>query len=263
MNLHIKDIDLFEHLKKATLFKTIIGSKMYGNDNQDSDTDYLYIYVPSIDERNTFKKSHHQLQYKDYNNKEDHIFVDIFTFIHNTIYGDSTISFEVINNDLIKDSPLNFLYEMRMAFHNYNILKSYNGLALRDAKHIIKNKQFYTKEHFQKRLSHVIRGHEFAEMILDNQFNTIFNKDLNEYDLYQDDKLTDYIENKLRPFRLKINELKDNKEIPKFMKVEEQKLLDIELTKLINSDQYINKSNWNMDLTIFYKANETPEIKYE
>ncbi len=267
MNIHFKDIELFEKLKKATLHKVVIGSLMYGTNHENSDVDYLYIYVPSISERNTFHPSHHQLQYKE--NGIDHNFVNIFTFLKNCLNGDSTINFEIINHESIKDSDIGFLWELRYAFYNYKILRSYNGLARRDLRELPK----YAEEDKNKKIAHVLRGHEFSKMIMDKNFTPIITGSLKEEitllkklsDWKERKEATDILKDKVEAYRKVISELYDSKifPLPSFMSVENQIKLDSYMNDLINSEIWKEKSNWNMDLKAFYEANENPEINYE
>lgn len=268
MNIHFKDIELFEKLKKATILKTIFGSKLYGIDDINSDIDYLYIYVPSISERNTFYPSHHHLQYKEKNNNIDHIFVNIFTFLKNCINGDSPIFFEIINHDSILNSPLNFLYDMRKSFYNYKIIRSYNGIAKRDIKELSKQISEHDKN---KKLAHVLRGHEFSKMIYNLDFNPIINSELKEEifkiknisDWKVRKEITEKLQLEVENFRKKLTDDYNNKfSLPKFMLVEDQIKLDVKLSELINSDIWKEKLNWYMDLKEFYIANENTEINY-
>ncbi len=267
MNIHFKDIELFEKLKKATLHKVVIGSTMYGTNDENSDIDYLYIYVPSISERNTFHPSHHQLQYKE--DGIDHNFVNIFTFLKNCLSGDSTINFEIINHESIKDSELSFLWDLRYAFYNYKILRSYNGLARRDLRELPK----YADEDRNKKIAHVLRGHEFSKMIMSKEFSPIITGSLKE-EIFNIKKLADWKERKdatdllkdiVEAYRKEISVLYDTKTfpLPMFMSVENQIVLDKHIHYLINSNLWNEKSNWYMDMNAFYEANENPEINYE
>ena len=82
MNIHIEDKELFEELKRISLFNIKIGSIMYGLGNKESDVDILYVYVPSEDEINSISSSFHQYQFKE--DGVDYMFCDIFTFIKNS-----------------------------------------------------------------------------------------------------------------------------------------------------------------------------------
>ena len=267
MNLHFKDIELFEKLKKATLHKALIGSHMYGTNDINSDYDYLYIYVPSLSERNSFYQSHHQLQYKE--NGIDHNFVNIFTFLKNCIIGDSTINFEVVQSQDIQNSDIGFLWDMREAFYNYKILRSYNGLCRRDLRELPKA----SEENKNKRIAHILRGHIFSKMILEKKFNPVISDDLkikiNEIKNFKDWKVrkdfTEILRNEVEEFRKYISVLYDTKDfsLPTFMSIENQIILDKQVNELIYSDVWKEKSKWIMDMNLFYEANENPEIRYE
>ncbi len=267
MNIHFKDIELFEKLKNATLHKVVIGSSMYGTNDVNSDVDYLYIYVPSISECNTFYPSHHQLQYKE--NGIDHNFVNIFTFFKNCLNGDSTINIEVISHDSIKNSYLSFLWDMRFAFYNYKIVRGFSGLCRRDLRELPK----YAENEKNKKIAHVLRGHEFCKMIMENRFNPIISDTLKD-SIVKIKSLSDWKERKdvcetlkadVEAYRKYISELYDTKNfpLPSFMSVENQIILDKHVNDLIASDIWKEKSNWKMDLKAFYEANENPEINYE
>lgn len=176
MNIHFEDKEVFEELKRISLFKTKMGSWMYGTNDEYSDTDFLYIYMPSEDEIVSMASNHHQFQYKE--NGVDHIFTDIFTFLKNSLSGDSTINFEIINHESLIDSKLSFIYDMRLAFHNYKIIRSYLGLARRDLKYISKGKDDRDKN---KKLNHVLRGYSFCLAILNKKFNTLIDKESKLY----------------------------------------------------------------------------------
>lgn len=267
MNLHFKDIELFEKLKKATLHTVLVGSHMYCTNDVNSDKDYLYIYVPSISERNTFYPSHHQLQYKE--DGIDHIFINIFSFLKNCLNGDSSINIEAIFHESMKDSSISFLWDMKEAFYNYKILRSYLGICNRDLKEISKQS---TEKNKSKKLAHVYRGLEFCKSILNMSFNPIVNKEIKE-------KIIDIknikewnirnvlileLKEEVETLRKKLNILHDNKELhfPLFMSIENQKKLDLNLNNLINSKLFLEKSSWYMDLSMFYYVNENPEINY-
>lgn len=169
MNIHFEDRILFEKLKSATIAKVLVGSHMYKSNNELSDTDYLYIYATSENELYSFIKTHHQLQYKEDN--IDYNFVSLHNFLYNTLKGDSTINFEVINSDSLIGTDLRFLNYNKDAFLTYTIIRSYLGLCRRDIKCFFSAKTDYDKE---KRLKHIVRGSIYARYMLDNNFE--FNK---------------------------------------------------------------------------------------
>lgn len=170
MNIHFTDKYTYDKLKESTIVSIVVGSKMYGLDNNKSDIDYLHIYATSDLELNNPFIVNHQLQYKD--DGVDHNFVSLHTFIRNICNGDSTINFEVIHSDEIKNSDISFLYEFKDAFYSYNVIKSYIGLIRRDYKFYGKGDK---KENKIKKLKHIIRGFIFVNSIIDGKFS-LFNQ---------------------------------------------------------------------------------------
>lgn len=170
MNIHFTNVELFNKLRAATLVCMEVGSPMYGLNIESgpnkSDIDYLYIYATSDRELSSMFRSHHQLQYKEAG--VDHNFVSLHTFLHNSLNGDSTINFEVINSGVLRGTCLGFLYDDRMAFHNYSVVRSYLGLCRRDMKHYHRCK---THRERVKRIVHIIRGCMFAEDIMNDRFD--------------------------------------------------------------------------------------------
>lgn len=166
MNIHFTDKELFEKLKQATLAKVRVGSHLYGTNNENSDEDFLYIYATSEAELQSFVWTNHQLQYKEAG--IDHNFVSAHTFIRNILNGDSTINFEVVQSDELKDTWLSFLHGLKDAFNTYTMIRSYNGFAKRDCKHFNKATNDYER---RKRLGHIIRGYVYADMLMNKTFD--------------------------------------------------------------------------------------------
>ena len=176
MNIHFTNEKLFDTLNDNTIVKIRVGSHMYGLDNKNSDIDYLSIYLENYDNRNSFMWEHHQLQYK--KNNIDFNFTTLQSFIRNALTGDSTINFEVLHSEDLKNSKLSWLYERRNDFRNYNIIKSYLGIAKRDHKFWIKdtnNFKNHTSE-TNKKLAHFVRGVIFAKNLFDNNFSLDLSK---------------------------------------------------------------------------------------
>ena len=273
MNIHFKDKTVFEELKRITLFSIKMGSYMYGTNDEHSDTDILHIYMPSEDEINSMASSHHQYQYKDVDTDTDHIFTDIFTFLKNSLSGDATINFEVINHESMKDSKLGFIYDMRYAFHNYKIMRSYLGLARRDLKHITKGK---TDRDKNKKLNHVERGFSFCLDIMGGIFDTKIDKDSDLYKKLLTNK--EIVDSRLR--HEKGNELKNqisstrdclnkwlddgNLRFPQYMKAEDMKKLDLDLKfKMRQWRKELGTSNYFEKLEDVIYDSIANGIKYE
>jgi predicted nucleotidyltransferase len=216
MNIHFTNKELFDDLQSRTFLKVEIGSSLYGLNNSSSDLDYLYIYQESQEELLSLNWTHHQFQFKE--NNIDHNFTGLRNFIRNILTGDSTINFEVLYSDEIKDSSLNWL--LKYKFDNYNIIKSYLGLAKRDIKYLRYNTSGFN--HFSaqdyKKATHFLRGVEFAKRLLNKEFHLdsshlILIKSGNEDNL-KNILLEKEIE--MNSLRLKLNELLNNNQIIKY-----------------------------------------------
>jgi len=176
MNIHFNCKKNKKSLDERTVYKVRVGSHMYGLDNSKSDIDYLSIYIKTDEESDSFLWEHHQLQYKE--NSIDYNYTDLQTFIRNILTGDSTINFEVLYATDLKSSELSWLAKYRFDFINYNVIKSYLGLAKRDLKiwkSTTKNGN-YSNAESDKKLSHFLRGVITARMLLDNKYTTNFKK---------------------------------------------------------------------------------------
>lgn len=170
MNIHFKDKTLFNKLKSATIVKVVVGSHLYGtnvvSDEYTSDTDFLYIYATSDSELKSFVQVNHQLQYKE--DGIDHNFVSLHSFIRNSLNGDSTINFEVIQSGILLNTPLSWLGEKNDFFKTYTIIRSYLGLSRRDIKHFGKYTEEYEK---RKKFGHIIRGYLYSKALIEHNFN--------------------------------------------------------------------------------------------
>ena len=268
MNIHIDDENRFELLRKATLFKAIIGSHMYGTSNEHSDQDILHIYALSKMEEKSFVKTHHQYQYK--KDGIDYLFVNIDAFLRNSLSGDSTINFEVIHSEEMKnDEVFSGLYDLRNSFCNYKIARSYLGLAKRDLAHMNNNKDDRSRN---KKLAHAHRGYLFAMMVQSStEFNPVLDKnslqEINE--IFQikhreeREGMRDHVKDNVATLTQILNKNKDKGEllIPKNMKPEDQLMLDNFVVELKGSEFY--KSRVQEDLLFYsvYEANEK-DINY-
>tara|TARA_R110000737_G_scaffold213289_4_gene230427 strand:- start:170 stop:1015 length:846 start_codon:yes stop_codon:yes gene_type:complete len=240
MNIHIEDEVLFEELKRISVFNIEIGSRMYGTNNEESDRDILYIYIPSQDEMNSISSSHHQYQFKE--NGIDHIFTDIFTFIKNTLNGDSTINFEVINSEKIEHSNLDWLVSYRDYFRNYKILRAYLGRARKDLKQM---KSMSNIKDCTKKVSHGIRCYQFACDVLENSFQSLWD-DKYHYDILATTRamtnkrkvyeLASEYEMKISVLRERVNHLLDSGKLgmEQYMSKEAIVKLDLSLSMFVS-----------------------------
>jgi len=238
MNIHFTDENLFYKLMKNKLLQIEVGSHMYNLTDEYSDIDSLIIYTPFKNQLNSAFTNHHQLQYK--YNGVDYIFVDLITFIRNAVNGDSTINFEVINSNELINTKLELLYNNRIFFYNYNIIKGYLGLAKRDLKQL--NKVYDANHRSQnKRLIHAIRGYytayqimsslEHGEMIYNNIQPNIIHKELLRIKTIQSNEIRERLKHeftiKIVDLRQKLNSVFDNNNyIPKYMNVIAQQYID-------------------------------------
>lgn len=267
MNIHFTDKKIFDKLKNSSLINIEIGSTMYGTNDENSDTDILYVYIPSKEDDISFTSTHHQFQYKE--NNTDHIFIDIFNFIRNTLNGDSTINFEIINHTDLIYTPLSFLYDMRKDFHNYKILRAYLGFCRRDIKFL--NKGGTTERDKNKKLGHILRGLEFTKSILNKDFSPIITKKLKDeifkyrnFDFKQRTEQSNILEEEVSTLRSHINFLLDsnNLGLPTYMLIENQKKLNNHIKNLTNSDIWKEKKMDSLGLLdLIYNVNEN-DIEY-
>jgi len=164
---------LQEHLLDTTI---LIGSKMYGTDDEESDTDYLCIIKPILNtvltEWYNCLPNIHQFQYKDLENKIDYIYTTELQFYKNMYSGDSTINTDVC------------IYHNKIPIRNirtYKIIKSYLGFAKRDIKFLKKDKakllRNNTHHELISRISHINRGLYNANCLLsDIRPDLVYNK---------------------------------------------------------------------------------------
>lgn len=251
MNIHFNNKKLFASLNAQTIAKIKVGSHMYGLNNTSSDEDFLSIYSEPKSNRNSFMWEHHQLQYKE--NNVDYNFTNLQTFIRNALTGDATINFEVLFSDGLIQTDLQWLYSFRNHFINYNIIKSYLGLAKRDLKYWKKdtsNMRNHTSE-TNKKLSHFVRGIIFANMLIKGSFtmdliNTKTYSKFNYSDLelldrikhgtldYSFNMIVDFFEKQMHFLRVENNTNLENKKIPLYMDTKILKQLDNEVINFTN-----------------------------
>jgi hypothetical protein len=260
MNIHIHSQDLFASLMGATLVEIEVGSSSYGLKDAQSDTDILCVYVPSLNKVNSFLNLHHVLQYKDEQNRIDYIFEDVFSFVRNCLSGDSTLNFEALHTETIKDSPLSFLYDQRFAFYNYNIVKAYLGFGKRDRKFL--NASLTSREQVKK-LTHIGRTYLFGQRVLERRLvlNDPLLKSRNEtytqMDFFEKSKEADRLCLEIEDLRKNVlNKRLELGQIHRCMKVSDQLVLDQSLDALVRTDVYLQKQVAYMDLSMFYEVNE-------
>lgn len=238
MNIHFKDKKLLKQLESNTISTFIVGSKLYGSDNENSDIDTLSIYLDNIP---SFMWEHHQLQFKE--EDKDLNFTTLQTFIRNILTGDATINLEVLFSRQIEGSVLSFLYNFRKEFINYNIIKSYLGMAKRDM-------VLYKKNKSPKKLGHIFRGICFAKQLmmgdLDVEMNTYtYDVNIKDIDILKsildgknDDLLADLIDD-MNKLRIELNETLTRKRIHRYMNPDILKEIDLEVKKLYSYSEVL------------------------
>lgn len=255
MNIHFKDIELFERLKSATIAKVRVGSHLYGTNNENSDEDFLYIYATSENELDSFIQTNHQLQYKE--NNIDHNFVSIHTFIKNIINGDSPINFEVVQSKELIGTDIEFLHDFKNSFITYTVIRSYLGLARRDVKYWNTAKTDYEK---RKRLMHIVRGYLYANDMISNRFDfDDINKSIRSmYNSIQVEKFTlDVYSNHINELRTRLNNDKTIK-LPKILNVKDGIEIYDKLKSYMKTSNFLEKQSYlkDFDYSIFINALE-------
>lgn len=261
MNIHFDNQLLLNQLQAATLVKVAVGSHLYGLNTSTSDSDILHIHAKSKNLDKSFLWEHHQLQFKEKNT--DLIFSDLFIFIRNLLSGDSTINFEVLHSSELASSDLKFLSDNKLQFYNYNILKSYLGLAKRDLKQCFSESNQYLNT---KKLSHAYRGIVTAEAILAGNYDNHLSQYQSDFNIIKDLKFNNYqngqalissLEERSNQLRDRINKLLEQKQLVRCLSISFMKELDLWLNQFTGINSYIDKQNkLVMDKTIYYQVLE-------
>lgn len=232
MNIHFEDKELFEELKKESLIKVLVGSRMYGIHHDKSDYDYLYIYPRPKNLSHSYLWDNHQLQFNE--KGVNHIFTDVNTFVRNILTGDSTINFETLHSDEFKNenslNVISYLYFNRIQFYSFNIMKAYLGFAQRDLTYCTK------KGINQKRLIHAQRCLYFYDGIKYDDFNLDCSFILNNIEkdgVTEIENLYTYAECERRLISKRL----DSKEIPRLACTD----------FLLNLDEVITHYNYDSD----------------
>ena len=261
MNIHI-DKEKFDYIMNNTKIfgEFVVGSKLYGLDNENSDTDYLIIYNPFKNELTSPFTNHHQYQYKDVENNIDYNLVNVVDFVRNLVSGDSTINYELLHSkDFQENESLGWLSKYIDKFSTYNICKSYLGMAKRDITHLNKRKTISDK---LSGFMHAVRGLISAQYIMGGCYtlNIMRDETLESFRFYQ--MLTTIDPNKviledIKNQREKLNTALENKEIIRFLGVDTQ----IKITYKLNSMCLVDNDKF-LDIADQYYYNNDVELKY-
>lgn len=252
MNIHFTDKQLFNELKNATITKVVVGSHLYGTNNENSDTDVLHIYATSQQELNTVFTTNHQLQYKE--NNTDYLFVSLHSFIKNILNGDSTINFEVIQSEQLQNTSLQWLNDFKNDFITYTILKSYIGLVKRDLKHFYKSKTDYEKN---KQFEHIIRGLLYVNSILYSKWCFKSVNDTLKHKIKQDKESLEYYKTQCDELRIILNDKLNNGTLQYAQKFDVNR--GIQFNKQLNEFckcEYFKNKQANFDIDMFINSYE-------
>lgn len=151
MNIKINE-EQHKYLQSITIVRYEFGSKLYGFEDENSDTDIFCIF--KMDRLNPwdFLPNNHQFQYKDTETNTDYIYSTEIQFNRNLFSGDSVINTELcIVHDLF----------MKPYLRTYKVIKALLGYAKRD----ILN---YKKTKSTKRLMFAYKSLYLANAILFN-----------------------------------------------------------------------------------------------
>lgn len=266
MNIHIKDEGLFKALKDSSLVACQFGSHLYNTNDELSDKDIHYVYTTSVGEMNSFlREQHHHIQYCE--DGVDHVFVSFHNLIRNVINGDSTVLFEIIHSNSLIGTPLEFIHNFRSFFVNYSIIRSYTGLGNRDCKHYHKKE---THRDQIKALGHIYRGYFFAKSLMEDNFRLVNDEFLQTFEKIKSIEDGNHKDKKLflqkgqeliTNLREELNNRFNNKTLglPKYMSVENQIILDEEISELMCKNIWFTKQrivNNNDIMSLFYDAFE-------
>jgi len=270
MNIHITNKETYEALKNASLVPCNFGSHLYHTNDELSDKDIHYVYATSVGEMNSFLKSHHHLQYCE--DGIDHVFVNLHTFLSNLIKGDSSVLFEIVHSDAFIGTPLEFIHNMKDAFCNYTIIRSYLGFSNRDFK------KYHTKKTNRdqlKALCHIHRGYYFAKSLMEGNFKLVNDtflqvvkeiKSIQEADYKTKNLFLNEGHNLVKELREELNTKFNNNtlNLPKYMTIENQVSLDDGINELMSKNIWFQKQRYLSDIDLmplFYDAFEN-EINY-
>lgn len=260
MNIHVSE-DIFNTLKQATLLTIKMGSRMYGLNNEKSDTDLIHIIATPKGWNNSLVWTHHNLQYKE--EGVDHVFTTLQNFVRNILKGDSTINYECLYSEELKNSPLSFLYDMRNDFNNYSLLRSYLGLVRRDLK-------LFSQNYDNKKLFHALRGLWTVNQITTNSYSNDIEKVDNQFYHYLKDiknlKITDRMTlisvmketgAKTDTLRTELADKLAKNMINRIMDHSKMKLLDDKLKEYCLSNDYTSKVVEDVLVEEIYKVLNT------
>lgn len=238
MNIHT-EIQHLENLKQRTIFKTVIGSRLYDTAHEHSDTDILYVYIESLDELNNPFFNHHQFQIK--KDGVDHIFTSLRQFSRNLLLGDSSINLDVLILTNIDNIIPPFAAIKKEVMTSYPILKCLLGLAKRDLKLATHT----------KKINHAKRGLACFEQLRKKGFFT--KKDIQT--ALNTPISKEALQEKQRQLRFQLNEDYNQGKLSKYISTESQQVM---IQYLVQQKRLADSPLLQQQLA----ANNTKEFKY-
>ena len=217
MNIKITKEESDYILNNHFIHKFTIGSRLYGTNKDNSDTDILVLYN-SFHESDVFYPNYHQFQYDDVDNNTQYIFTSEPQFFKNLYSGDSSINADIVMfcSNLNEEVILNKV-------RTYNIIKGFIGFAKRDLKRIDKGKN---------KVFHAERSLYCAEMLLDYEVPKL--EEIKN--IYNNPKTLDDLKYREEYFRKKCNDLFDSGCLTLFPKIPIYKAKTTLEEKLINAN---------------------------
>ena len=264
MNKKFTNKNVKKLLDESVVANLKMGSQFYGTATEESDEDWLCIYLPPENHMRSAQQGATQLQWQD--EFGDINYTDILTFSRNLISGDNTVNVEALYNKDLIGTDLEFFYINRKRFTTYNTLKCYLGLCKRDFNEVRSLSDYRSKV---KKFMHGFRGYlfyknlargfelfdnnviqlckikeqEFNNWLGDiNTFKTVLNQELQKYLAVIDHE------------RSLLNKKLDDGQIKKLPTLAFQEELDEYLNRYLSTLRIVQQQKKYIDLSPFYST---------
>lgn len=166
-----------------------------------------------------------------------------------------------MHSDELKSSDLSFLYDSRKSFYNYQIIKSYLGMAKR-------NYKILNKKYSGKKASHFVRGVLSADTIFNGvDINDVWKQHRKTLSMIKNSdeefESIDFYRELMDKLREKLNKKLEAQEIPKYMKPYDMFLFDEQVKSFCTTSAYMNKQQYSIDYgMLFYETYKT-DVQYK
>lgn len=234
MNIKITEEEAKE-LFKREVTRIVMGSQLYGLNNENSDLDYLVLYEAFDKEINLLFQIRHQFQWFDEQANIEYIFCTREQFVVNAFSGESTINVDIA---LFTDRVCKTEEEKLQSCRTYNIIKAYLGLAKRDIKYNRNNNKY----------KHIVRGLYTASCLLDNKMPSL--KEMKNICLKEPFSTNDELKSWQNELRLKCNKMYEKDELKMYPisiltkeEIEYTHPLQIKLIESCNTKEFKYDSN--------------------